>query len=143
MHEAKIQIEDAKKQNRKYEEKIKEMTTSNNNEKAKRNDEIKKLKMQIKSLKDEAASTKNLNLVSDDEISQKAQIIADKMAQEINIKVSKERSELLNQIENLKKSLESAREEMENRESDFEKEKIQLKNQIIEDNNTDEIIQGM
>lgn len=138
-----MKTEENKKQTKKFEEKIKELTTLNNNEKQKRAEEIKKLKSQISQLMNDAANIKIKDQTSDDEIKKKmeeAAIEASKLAEKELLKQSKILQE---EISKLNKALDSSRKEMQEKVASFENEKESLKVQILSDNKSDGIIQGI
>lgn len=138
-----MKTEENKKQTKKFEEKIKELTTLNNNEKQKRAEEIKKLKSQISQLMNDAANIKIKDQTSEDEIKKKmeeAAIEATKLAEKELLKQSKILQE---EISKLNKALDSSRKEMQEKVASFENEKEALKVQILSDNKSDGIIQGI
>lgn len=140
IHQGKIQLEEAKKQNRKYEDKIKELTQASNNEKIKRAEEVKKLRSQIKSLSDEVSSNVAKTGYTDEELKIKADEIAKSLINELNIKVSHEKDGLLDEINRLKKELESTKKKMSDKITEFEREKADLNNSMMENSNTDQMI---
>lgn len=143
--DSKLYIEETKKQNRKYEDKIKELTTNNNlwnSEKAKRAEEIKRLKTQIKTLMDEAANSKVKDTVSDDEVKQKAETMAQAMAKQIQHQMNQEKSSLLDEIIKLQKELDTSRKEIQAKVAEFENEKIALREKILVETNNEALIEG-
>lgn len=142
MHEAKIKIDNSQKQNKKFEEKIKDLTAAINSEKAKRNEEVKKLKSQMKSLMDEAEKNKGLNVISDEEVNVKVQILAEEMMKEMGGIMLKEKIGLLDQIEQFKQDLEMAKRLIKQREEDFEAEKVKIHDKLMSENNSIEMIKG-
>mmetsp|Transcript_32132 Transcript_32132/g.28479 ORF Transcript_32132/g.28479 Transcript_32132/m.28479 type:complete len:141 (-) Transcript_32132:715-1137(-) len=82
-------------------------------------------------------ASKNTNVVSDEEVNLKAQAIANLMAKDISVQVSKERSDLIDQIEQLKIELQMIKKIMQDRQIEFEQEKVDLSDKIkMETNNT-------
>lgn len=132
MHEHKLQVEETRKQSKKFEDRIKEMTTSHNNERVKRNDEIKRLKSQIKSLIEEASTPTNENLIPEDEINERANAMAEQLAKEINVKVTKERQDFQSQIDQLREELYMAQKVIDQNTLDFERKKTELQEQITD-----------
>jgi chromosome segregation ATPase len=140
IHHSKIQLEEVKKQNRKYEEKIKDLTQVNNNEKIKRAEEVKKLRSQIKNLTEEMNNNNAKNGYSDEELQNKAEEIARSTINEINVKVALEKDYLFNEIDRLKQELESARGQMDDKTAEFEREKVDINNRMLVDSNTDQMM---
>ena len=130
MHEHKLQVEETRKQSKKFEDRIKEMTTSHNNERNKRNEEIKRLKSQIKSLIEEASTPANENLIPEDEINERANAMADQLAKDIHVKVTREREDFQSQINQLREELYMAQKVIDQNTVDFEKKKSELQEQI-------------
>lgn len=140
IHENRIQVEETRKQNKKYDDKIKELTAAHGNERTKRAEEVKKLKDRIKNMIEEAQVEKEDNLISEDEVNERAKEMAEKMAKEINVKVTLEREEFENQINALKQDLISAKMIIDQNAEEYEKQKAELKNQISVGTKTNDLV---
>lgn len=121
---------------------MKELNTNMINEKSKKDSEIDKLKRDLKTLKEEASLSKDKSFVSEEEIKQKAQALIDEYKMQMEQQLNKERGNYMDEISRLNKQLDTSRKEMEQKVSQFEKEKIELKSQLVNDTKTDAIIEG-
>jgi len=143
-HESKFQIEEVKKQNRKFEDKIKELTTSNNNEKLKKAEEFKKLRTQIKNLTDEVEHSKERNgSISQEEIKMQAESIAQEMTQKLEDDIDAQKERFEDIINKLNNELETSKIRAQEQIEAFESEKETLKQQMTIDSNKETLNAGI
>lgn len=134
-------LEEAKRQEKKFEDKIKDLTNQTNTEKQKRADEVKQLRNRIKSLNEEVTNAKTQNYVSEEEIKMRADSMIQDMVREVEEKLIKEKQKMQVEIDGLKDKLDSERKQMSDRLKEFEAEKSNLTQQVKDDDRS-KLIQG-